>query len=468
MNRFTVLLIGIGSILPVQALTVDSKAGLLSSMISEPSAVSELVLTGTADASDLYFIDRSMPALRSLDMSGLDIVEYTGAPLGGFSRYEAGLIPAAVFAGSGLQTVVLPSGCSVGDFAFAGSALVEINVPRGISVGDGAFSHCAALEKVTVAPEVTLGHSTFRACEKLSTVAGADNIVSIPEQTFEDCAALEEFDFSPSLRSIGAGAFASTSVIEVDLSDCSSLDSIGSWAFAGDRALVSVVLPEDAALGQGVFFECTSLNSILLPDGMAELPAYTLKDVSALKTDFVLPEGMVSVGDYAFMGASGITSVELPSSLQKIGEGAMEDMSSLESVDATALYSVPELGDSVWAGVNQKNVILTVAPSTLSAFNSADQWQEFDVQGESNLTGLDMKYSRAIRAAFDGYILVVESTGEPIERIAIYDVAGTTLFSRTGLDENVLGVDTSAFSAAVYIVDCTLSDGTRGTLKILR
>lgn len=468
MNRFTVLLIGIGSTLSLHALTVDSKAGLLGSMISEPSTVSELVLTGTADASDLYFIDRSMPALRTLDMSGVVITEYIGSPLGGFSRYEAGVIPAAVFAGSALENVVLPSGCTVGDFAFAGSALAEIDVPRGTSVGDGAFSQCSVLEKVTVAPEVKLGHSSFRACGKLVDVYGADNIISIPAQAFEDCTALGEFDFSPSLRSIGAGAFASTSIATADLSECASLDSVGSWAFAGDTSLSSVTLPAAVKLGEGVFFECTSLASVSFPEGMASLPAYTLKDASGLKTDFVLPAGMVSVGDYAFMGASGITSVELPATLEKIGEGAMEDMTSLESVDATALYSVPELGDNVWAGVNQKNVILTVAPSTLTAFKSADQWQEFDVQGESNLTGLDMKYSQTIRAAFDGYTLVVESTGEPIAAIALYDIAGTTLFNHSGLNVNVLGIDTSAYSAAVYIVDCTLSDGTRGTLKILR
>ena len=51
------------------ALELTCAPGTLSGMVAEPSAVTELVLKGQADASDLLYIGSEMPSLRRLDLS---------------------------------------------------------------------------------------------------------------------------------------------------------------------------------------------------------------------------------------------------------------------------------------------------------------------------------------------------------------------------------------------------------------
>lgn len=469
MKRILVLSIISGSVLAVHGITVECEAGCLGTKISNPETVSELVLTGTADASDFYFIERSLPGLRSLDMSGLRIVAYKGAPLGAHSQYKAGEIPAAVFAGSGMTEIVLPAECSIGDFAFSGSSISEISLPAGTTVGDGAFSQCQQLESVIFGHGVAIGHSAFRDCSMLASAIGSENIDVIPAHAFEGCLSLEKFTFGQGLRSVGESAFSGSALKAADMSVCTVLDSIGDWAFAGDSSLESFVAPSHLGnLGKGIFFECGALVDVSLPDGISELPAYTFKDVSALESGVIIPENIVSIGEYALMGASSVASIELPETLETIGDGAMEGMSLLNSVDALSLSSVPSLGEGVWAGVVQKNVVLHVDPSMQEIFESTPQWQEFSIQSTSTTNATPDVVEKRIRAAFDGYMLTVESIGENIDSIIICDVAGKYIFNQSAIQADRIRIDTSHHDTAVYIIDCTLSDGTRGSVKILR
>lgn len=469
MKSILVLSIISGSVLAANGMTVECEAGLLSTKIKNPSGVTELVLTGCADASDFYFMEHSMPGLRLLDMSDLTILSYEGAPLGSVSYYRAGEIPRAVFAASQLESVVLPAGCSVGDLAFAGSALTDISIPDGTRVGDGAFSQCTRLTSVTIEGGVELGRGVFSSCGSLETIYGSEKIEVIPARAFEGCVSLGIFGFGAGLRSVGESAFAGSAVAEADMSACTSLDSVSSWAFAGDSSLRKAVFPDHLKkIGSGIFFECTSLSDVRLPNEMKDLPAYSFKDASAVEGSFILPDNIASVGEYALMGASSVSTIKLPSALMSIGEGAMEDMKYLSDIDALALASVPALGDEVWAGVDQKNVILNVDPLMESAFESTPQWQEFHIQGTSTSTAVPVAGEKKIRAAFDGYMLIVESIGETIDRIGLFDVAGISLYNESGLSSAQVRIDTSHSDSTVYIVDCTLSDGTRGSVKILR
>jgi len=469
MKRILVLSIISGSVLAVHGITVECEAGFLGTKISNPETVSELVLRGSADASDFYFIERSMPGLRSLDMSGLRIVAYNGAPLGALSCYKAGEIPAAVFAGSEITDIVLPAECSIGDFAFSGSRISEISLPAGTSVGEGVFYQCRQLKSVTFAPDLSIGHSAFRDCAALATVVNSESIKEIPAHAFEGCVSLEKFSFGPDLRSVGESAFSGSSLKTADMSACSQLDSIGAWAFAGDASLEKFMAPSHLGnIGKGIFFECGALADVVLPDGISELPAYAFKDVTSMESSVILPENIVSIGEYALMGASSVTSVELPGSLETIGHGAMEGMSSLNSVDALSLLSVPALGEGVWAGVAQKNVVLNVDPSMQEAFESTPQWQEFSIQGTSTSSAIPVAGESKIRVASDGHMLIVQSIGAAINSILICDIAGKYIFNKSGIQADTIRVDMSAHDTAVYIIDCTLSDGTRGSAKILR
>ena len=144
----------------------------------------------------------------------------------------------------------------------------------------------------------------------------------------------------------------------------------------------------------------------------------------------------------------------------------MEGMSSLAHIDAASLTAVPSLGDNVWASVEQGSVQLHVDPSLAQSFLSTPQWQEFKIENTSTGTGAATVADKTVRAAFAGTLLIVDSTGCDLSSVEVYDVSGRTLFSVVA-DSTRVGIDTSHSDASVYIVACTLADGTRGTVKIV-
>ena len=467
MKRICALSICVMSVLCSDALEVSVEAGGLHALICNPSGVKDLVLSGSIDASDFFYIERCMPELTSLDLSGVAIKEYNGSSLGGRTHYDGSMIPAAVFAGSALRSVVLPQGCTVGDFAFAGSSIEELTLPAGVAVGCGAFSRCTALASVLVSGSATLSRGAFEACSNLASVDGSEWLENIPQRAFDGCSSLRKFTFGSALHSIGEGAFSASGMVEADMSACSVLDSIGAWAFAGNFDLVSVTLPAAVRyVGDGAFFECTSLKKVPLSAGMTSISGFAFKDVGSAAGTLDIPEGIASIGPFALMGG-GASEVRLPSSLESIGTGAMESMSSLGYIDATALSSVPAVGDDVWAGVEQGRVVLSVDPVLHEEYASTPQWCDFDIQSTST-TVAAVEDVKNIRAAFDGYIMIVESIGADIASVNVHDVSGRMLVSVDGHGSARISADTSAFTGPVFIIECILSDGTCGKVKILR
>lgn len=475
------------------ALDVHSTAGALPSLVGEPASVAELRLTGTVDASDLFFISREMTSLRTLDLSGVTIAAYSGDKIGGLTSYAAATIPQGVFSVTALTSVVLPAAgnVAVGDFAFAGSALRSVTIGAGVaSIGQGAFSDCDELTEVTLRHVATGGYvfkgcdrlakvnlggmsrvsaSDFADCPALAEVSGGENLTDVGASAFEGCVALSSFDFHPGITSIGASSFSHSGLRAADLSECSRLASVGAWAFAYETALASVVLPAGlASLGEGAFFDCPALASVNIPASCEFIPDYAFKGNTAL-TEAVVPEGAYEIGRYAWHGASSLTKVTLPASLEYIGDNAMEGLTRLAEVDATALYQVPDLGTDVWVGVNQSEVLLSVQPDMTDAFGAASQWQEFDIRSVS--TGADNVASApgsvSLRARFAGKELQVEASGAVISSLALYDTAGVLLGTHAADAERV-AVDTSNFGTNIYIVRCALADGSAATVKIAR
>ena len=65
-------------------------------------------------------------------------------------------------------------------------------------------------------------------------------------------------------------------------------------------------------------------------------------------TSVTIPNGVTSIGGAAFSGCSGLTSVTIPNSVKSIGEGAFSVCSGLTSV--TIPNSVKSIGNSAFSG----------------------------------------------------------------------------------------------------------------------
>ncbi len=92
-----------------------------------------------------------------------------------------------------------------------------------------------------------------------------------------------------------------------------SVTSIGKEAFSGCRSLSSVNISNIAAWCK-ISFDSYNDNPLNY--------SHNLYLNGTLVTDLVIPDGVTSIGNYAFYGCSSLTSVTIPNSVTSIGEGA--------------------------------------------------------------------------------------------------------------------------------------------------
>jgi hypothetical protein len=89
---------------------------------------------------------------------------------------------------------------------------------------------------------------------------------------------------------------------------------------------------------------------------------------------YTIPNSVTTIGERAFSGCSGLTSVTIPESVITIGDGAFYNCTGLTTV--TNQRTTPQsIKSDTFTNVN--NITLKVPASAVSAYESADVWKDF-------------------------------------------------------------------------------------------
>ena len=109
------------------------------------------------------------------------------------------------------------------------------------------------------------------------------------------------------------------------------ITQLGYMNFQDSINLKEVRLPSSlVSLDNRVFFNCTSLEEIYLPDGVVSVKD-AFKQCTALKTVH-MPEGLETLGRSMFEGCSSLDNVVIPSSTKEISDSAFLDCTSLKNI----------------------------------------------------------------------------------------------------------------------------------------
>ena len=100
-------------------------------------------------------------------------------------------------------------------------------------------------------------------------------------------------------------------------------------------------------LGDYAFYGCSGLTSLTLPSSVTSIGNYAFTGCSGL-TSLTLPSSVTSIGDYAFQDCSGLTSLTIPSGVTSIGNQAFYDCSGLTSL--TIPSGVTSIGNYAFYG----------------------------------------------------------------------------------------------------------------------
>lgn len=227
-----------------------------------------------------------------------------------------------------------------------------------ISISDYAFNGCWDMTSIVIPNTVTsIGFNAFAYCTGLTKIEIPGSVTSIDEWAFFNCTGLTSIEIPGSLTSIGDYAFLGCSgltAINVDINN-PNYSSIDGVLFNRDKTILlrcpegldgDYIIPQSVtSINDYAFAACNDLTSIEIPNSVISIGESAFESCRSL-TSVEIPASVASIGDLAFCSCSNLTSVEIHDAATSIGEGAFEFCDSLTSVELG--NSVTSIGDSAF------------------------------------------------------------------------------------------------------------------------
>ena len=255
-----------------------------------------------------------------------------------------------------IEEVIFGDGVeSIGGFAFYGcSGLTSVNFSESVKlISQEAFAECFALTSLTIGDGVkTIGKEAFRGCIKLKTLTFGKKVSTIERAAFSCCYSLTSLTIPNSVTTIVEWAFTGCdSLMSVTIGD--NVKAIGANAFFDCKKLSSVTIGKSVeTIGKNAFGCCplksltllctkvknwfkdySTINEILFADGVKtiENKAFWNNNLKNLKK-VTIGNTVETIGEWAFMHCSSLTTVTIGNNVKTIGSRAFEDCSCLESI----------------------------------------------------------------------------------------------------------------------------------------
>lgn len=189
--------------------------------------------------------------------------------------------------------------------------------------------------KVTV-----LGNSTFQYCTQASDIESVtlpDSLTTIEKNAFYNCEKLKSVTIPPNVSSIGLAAFveglseSSLTEIKVDPENpyfsekdgvIFSKDGTKLIVFPSGRSGDYQIPDGTVSVGDYAFYYCVNVSSITVPGSVRSLGEGAFGNCSSL-TKAVLNEGLEEIGEYAFQSSSGIRDIIIPASVKSVGKNGL-------------------------------------------------------------------------------------------------------------------------------------------------
>ena len=240
----------------------------------------------------------------------------------------------AFYGCTGLTSVIVNAGNTKYDSRDSCNGIIETasntlilgcmntTIPNSVtSIGNGAFSRCSGLTSVTIPNSVTsIGENAFYDCSGLTSITIPNSVAGIGKQAFWHCLSLSSVTLN------------SNAVVSKAYTNSDNIKNI-----FGNQVTEYVIGNNVESIGENAFSGCNNLTSVTLNSNAVVSKAYTYSNnfksiFGEQVTEYVIGDAVTAIGNSAFYGCSGLTSVTIPDNVTSIGAYAFYSCSKLTSV----------------------------------------------------------------------------------------------------------------------------------------
>ena len=264
-----------------------------------------------------------------------------------------------------IQHVIIESGVtSIGDFAFVFcNNLTSVTIPNSVtSIDEDAFAECSGLTSIYIPNSVTyIGQCAFDGCSGLTSLSIPNDVTYIGDYAFRRCSGLKSI-----LVESGNPNYDSRNNCNAIIETSSNSLIVG---------CMNTIIPNNVtSIGEYAFDGCSGLTTIYIPNGVTSIGDCAFLGCSGL-TSLSIPNSVTSI-ELTFINCTGLTYIVIPNSMTFIGVRVFDGCSSL-----TDYYiwsdKVPSTDSKSFSGANIENATLHVPAASVEIYKQTYPWSGF-------------------------------------------------------------------------------------------
>ncbi len=410
-----------------------AQAGTLQATIEaagkNPAKIRNLKVTGVVNSDDFYFMRDQMTILEAVNMKESRIAEGVAADPGNSPYYypsEADVIPPAsfykkksltyfvfpehvveignrAFYQSNLAgTLVMPDDIEIiGEYAFANTNISSVQFSNSLKeIKDSAFNQCYSATGPLLLPGglERIGSRSFAYCNFSGFLHLPSSLGSIGEGFLDTGGSFTGDLIIPErIKVIPNSAFRNTTFSgQLFLSNVIEL---GPYAFEYSGFTGDLVVPEGILDIPGSCFHGTYFTHISFPSKLRTIGEFAFCGCRCIQGILDLPDGLITVGKYAFSYNDRLTGIVFPSTLQSIHDYSFTDCFDVSSIVCGAVEP-PTIGENAFLGISKENFQVEVPEQSIVRYQTDPGWRAFTRIGAHYDFSISRRQVQALNAEY--------------------------------------------------------------------